>query len=370
MDPSGFSLVPPERFAQVAAYLGGLVRERTGRNQPCPCGSGKKYKACCLGKDTGTERFERLLDGAPLVPASIEFDLPGVTEHVAGALRGAERVVRFGDRFESATVDPEPVEWALAALAALGRSDVGAAQACLGRAFSGRFDTCLDYVNLSNRVASEPGADAERIWTGALEKVEAYRPHPFEGQAQWAVARTNLAHAIAEAGRLTEAAAVLAPVATVDGLSAAVAIGAAMTAVSVDRGELGAAIVDRLAGGAAAARARRLLVTRVLPSGRRVVAGLSGPWTRALAGPGAKRRCPSCGAHGLKGLAPPVQPAFGGAWCPACGAVAVGRWVAAENEPYPEFGTDLTALGAHLGTWEDVTREVVLGAAGARPRTR
>ena len=22
----------------------------TGRNDPCPCGSGKKYKKCCLGK--------------------------------------------------------------------------------------------------------------------------------------------------------------------------------------------------------------------------------------------------------------------------------------------------------------------------------
>ena len=22
-----------------------------GRNDPCPCGSGKKYKNCCLGKD-------------------------------------------------------------------------------------------------------------------------------------------------------------------------------------------------------------------------------------------------------------------------------------------------------------------------------
>jgi preprotein translocase subunit SecA len=24
---------------------------RVGRNDPCPCGSGKKYKACCLRKD-------------------------------------------------------------------------------------------------------------------------------------------------------------------------------------------------------------------------------------------------------------------------------------------------------------------------------
>ena len=23
---------------------------RIGRNDPCPCGSGKKYKKCCLGK--------------------------------------------------------------------------------------------------------------------------------------------------------------------------------------------------------------------------------------------------------------------------------------------------------------------------------
>jgi uncharacterized protein YecA (UPF0149 family) len=24
---------------------------KIGRNDPCPCGSGRKYKKCCLGKD-------------------------------------------------------------------------------------------------------------------------------------------------------------------------------------------------------------------------------------------------------------------------------------------------------------------------------
>jgi len=24
--------------------------KKVGRNEPCPCGSGKKYKKCCLGK--------------------------------------------------------------------------------------------------------------------------------------------------------------------------------------------------------------------------------------------------------------------------------------------------------------------------------
>jgi uncharacterized protein YecA (UPF0149 family) len=25
------------------------TREKTGRNDPCPCGSGRKYKKCCGG---------------------------------------------------------------------------------------------------------------------------------------------------------------------------------------------------------------------------------------------------------------------------------------------------------------------------------
>ena len=25
--------------------------EKVGRNDPCPCGRGKKYKKCCLGKN-------------------------------------------------------------------------------------------------------------------------------------------------------------------------------------------------------------------------------------------------------------------------------------------------------------------------------
>lgn len=28
---------------------------KTGRNSPCPCGSGKKYKRCCQGKDASRD---------------------------------------------------------------------------------------------------------------------------------------------------------------------------------------------------------------------------------------------------------------------------------------------------------------------------
>lgn len=27
------------------------IEHKVGRNDPCPCGSGKKYKKCCMGKD-------------------------------------------------------------------------------------------------------------------------------------------------------------------------------------------------------------------------------------------------------------------------------------------------------------------------------
>jgi tetratricopeptide (TPR) repeat protein len=46
---------------------------KTGRNDPCPCGSGKKYKSCCLTNDEAAER-ERL--AAAVRPAALR--LPGV----------------------------------------------------------------------------------------------------------------------------------------------------------------------------------------------------------------------------------------------------------------------------------------------------
>lgn len=35
------------------------VRPYTGRNEPCPCGSGKKYKKCCLEKATDQKTIKR-----------------------------------------------------------------------------------------------------------------------------------------------------------------------------------------------------------------------------------------------------------------------------------------------------------------------
>jgi tetratricopeptide (TPR) repeat protein len=56
---------------------------KPGRNDPCPCGSGKKYKRCCLDKDVAAElELERLAAAAwrPVVDVDIvnrfdEFDI-------------------------------------------------------------------------------------------------------------------------------------------------------------------------------------------------------------------------------------------------------------------------------------------------------
>jgi len=40
--------------------------QRPGRNDPCPCGSGKKYKRCCLGKEAQRERFAAQLEAHAL----------------------------------------------------------------------------------------------------------------------------------------------------------------------------------------------------------------------------------------------------------------------------------------------------------------
>ena len=37
-------------FMKNIARLNITTKRKIGRNEPCPCGSGKKYKKCCLNK--------------------------------------------------------------------------------------------------------------------------------------------------------------------------------------------------------------------------------------------------------------------------------------------------------------------------------
>lgn len=61
---------PPRRgFVRLFAVPGPYVAvRRPGRNDPCHCGSGKKYKRCCLRLDEANDPFRRVLDADPREP--------------------------------------------------------------------------------------------------------------------------------------------------------------------------------------------------------------------------------------------------------------------------------------------------------------
>ena len=58
---------------------------KTGRNDPCPCDSGKKYKRCCLEKDQAAERTV-LTAATPSQPLQ---KIPNVAAEIAAKLAAA-----------------------------------------------------------------------------------------------------------------------------------------------------------------------------------------------------------------------------------------------------------------------------------------
>jgi len=55
---------------------------KIGRNDPCPCGSGKKYKDCCMGKNDQPDEkgpAEQLIEEIREALDTGEFDSPEET---------------------------------------------------------------------------------------------------------------------------------------------------------------------------------------------------------------------------------------------------------------------------------------------------
>ena len=49
---------------------------KIGRNDPCPCGSGKKYKKCCMASDEAAARAAR-----PAQPAAAPGHRPSLASY-------------------------------------------------------------------------------------------------------------------------------------------------------------------------------------------------------------------------------------------------------------------------------------------------
>jgi len=67
---------------------------RPGRNDPCPCGSGKKYKRCCLPKEASAAASQQSASGLQTLQAALAY-------HHQGQLQQAESLYR-----EALRVDP------------------------------------------------------------------------------------------------------------------------------------------------------------------------------------------------------------------------------------------------------------------------
>ena len=78
---------------------------KVGRNDPCPCGSGKKFKRCCLERVEAEERAERLR--AEAERAEAEFDevdeFVETLEHARAVLEESQIVAQV-DRLSEAVL--------------------------------------------------------------------------------------------------------------------------------------------------------------------------------------------------------------------------------------------------------------------------
>jgi hypothetical protein len=55
------------------------IGRQLGRNEPCHCGSGRKYKQCCLAKDETQARAARAKAAAEAPPPPPEAAAPAAT---------------------------------------------------------------------------------------------------------------------------------------------------------------------------------------------------------------------------------------------------------------------------------------------------
>ncbi|MEK7285515.1 MAG: SEC-C metal-binding domain-containing protein, partial [Chloroflexota bacterium] len=180
--PDVRAALPASEF-ELSAAVGG--RRRVGRNDPCPCGSGKKYKRCHLGADVGEPGGPTGAEpGGPTAPretaALHELDR-GLADVMAGYARE-----RFGEawlRFELDFADAEAasqlsLHWALYHLRVRGRSVAGRFLAERGERLSGEERAWLEaqsrsWLSIWEVQSARPGEslDLEDLLTGERRHV-------------------------------------------------------------------------------------------------------------------------------------------------------------------------------------------------------
>ena len=61
-----------------------MAAAKVGRNDPCPCGSGRKYKQCCARKQAQMSRFSLLAIAGVIVAVAAVLVYSFTTERGSG----------------------------------------------------------------------------------------------------------------------------------------------------------------------------------------------------------------------------------------------------------------------------------------------
>jgi len=161
------------------------MKDRTGRNDPCPCGSGKKYKRCCLGQE-------------PPKPLSTQArpSTPAPSSHSPATPAWA-----------SADSDPEPPprprdEWddwhdRYRVSSFAGKLDM--LRAILAENHPPEFYTDIEFVSVVLEIPRDLGHEDHEVYIVFLEEMLASRPEVFSLGAEWFV--RQMAYAYVRDGR-------------------------------------------------------------------------------------------------------------------------------------------------------------------------
>ncbi len=176
-----YSIFDAETWAEAMDSLTRAIhRAAGGRNQPCPCGSGKKYKKCHGGADAELPLEQWLDTGGELRlgnAVGIDRELAQQANHVARLQRAARL---FGGARDLDVLGPRPLASDLAAAAAVLREETGGdeeLQEILSRLLDMAPDYQLDYQRIVFDLVEicqtsgnlEPAIRAQKWWIEFLE---------------------------------------------------------------------------------------------------------------------------------------------------------------------------------------------------------
>jgi hypothetical protein len=82
---------------------------KVGRNDPCPCGSGKKFKKCCLGKPTEGTKTEAVSHGDGPARQFVEFAQP-LLDLTDGSDAATQEALNLAQLVWNVAVTPDEAE--------------------------------------------------------------------------------------------------------------------------------------------------------------------------------------------------------------------------------------------------------------------